>query len=76
MIPHLKKEREWAFSCRIDPDGHMDIAREICFEGWGVDTSVRARKVIKTTRPKAVIDAHHIDTSRIFTNAQGKTKRI
>ena len=43
---------------------------------WGVDRSVRARKVTETARPKAVIAAHHIDTSLIVTNAQGKTKRI
>ena len=76
LIPHIKKEREWSFISRIDLDGKMDLDREISFEAWGVDKSVRARKVMKTARPKAVIASHHIDTSRVVTNAQGKTKRI
>ena len=71
MIPRIKKEKEWAFNSHIEVDGQLDIAREISFEAWGVDEAVRARKAMKTARPKAAIAPHHINSSRIVANDKG-----
>ena len=76
LLPHINDDRVMAFDTYPAIDRELDIAREISFKTWSVDKVVRARKVMKTAKPKVAVITHHVETSRIVTNKDGKTKRI
>ena len=76
LLPHINDDRIMAFDTYPAVDRELDIAREISFKAWGVDKVVKARKVMKTAKPKDASVTHHVETSRVLTNKEGKTKRI
>ena len=66
----------WAANKTIEIQESVDNDRECSFALWNIEAIARAQKVIKTAKPKVTRNSHHVKTSQVITNKNGKTRRI